>query len=77
MRIKLFLSTLVAMAPFLFSNPSMAQNTACIDSDGDGYGWNGVETCTPPETDVAVCLDTDPVGDGWGWNGITLSLIHI
>ncbi len=58
-------------------------SSECIDTDGDGYGWNGMETCDP--------LDSDSGGDssgnssnnanrdgcdyadadlynGWGWN---------
>lgn len=48
---------------------------ACIDTDGDGFGWNGVETCIPggdehrPNPDPSqACIDTD--GDGYGWNGV-------
>ena len=56
----------------------------CEDHDGDGYGWNGVETCIPdavnpnPGSDIGdntvvddpslSCLDPD--GDGYGWNGV-------
>lgn len=50
----------------------------CIDTDGDGYGWNGVETCFPDSVDPnagnndvtngGACLDSD--GDGYGWNGV-------
>jgi len=50
----------------------------CIDSDGDGWGWDGIETCTfdPVNADdthtevsyiYAYCEDSD--FDGWGWNG--------
>lgn len=50
--------------------------TQCIDSDGDGYGWDGTATCTL-DTGTAV---TNTVPDsncdysnsdlfgGWGWN---------
>jgi len=34
----------------------------CVDSDGDGWGWNGVTTCF-----IQNCIDSD--GDGWGWDG--------
>jgi len=45
----------------------------CIDLDGDGYGWDGTQTClvapvtttTTPAT--AACIDVD--GDGYGWDG--------
>ncbi len=40
----------------------------CIDTDGDGFGWNGVATCTPDGGSApAACVDTD--GDGFGWDG--------
>lgn len=44
----------------------------CVDSDGDGWGWDGTNSCivtspvTPPES---RCVDTPPLNDGWGWNG--------
>lgn len=51
------------------------QTSSCIDTDGDGFGWNGTNTCTPTETitgdnqpQLLQCLDTD--GDGFGWNGV-------
>ena len=48
---------------------------ACIDTDGDGFGWNGFETCDPTDSEndqisavsPSACIDTD--GDGFGWNG--------
>ncbi len=33
----------------------------CVDSDGDGWGWDGSQSCE------AECVDDD--GDGWGWDG--------
>jgi hypothetical protein len=65
-----------------WSPASIAQTSAnaCIDSDGDGYGWNGFETCDPAagsatgnqglpsgDTNALACIDSD--GDGFGWNG--------
>ena len=56
--------------------------TICIDSDGDGWGWNGIESCivdtvptvpTAPDEIPMACIDTD--GDGWGWNGVESCLI--
>ena len=38
----------------------------CIDDDGDGWGWNGVESCRISDV---LCYDSD--GDGWGWTGDT------
>jgi len=50
---------------------------ACIDTDGDGWGWDGVRSCLVDEpTDDPVdtlCVDTD--GDGWGWDGSKSCLI--
>jgi len=49
----------------------------CLDSDGDGWGWDGYTSCLVTDNnqrDVLVdenlyvgvpCIDTD--GDGWGW----------
>jgi len=42
----------------------LSQPGACIDPDGDGYGWDGVRTCSISTT----CIDSD--GDGWGWDGV-------
>jgi len=42
----------------------------CIDTDGDGWGWNGVTSCRL-EVVASACVDTPPVGDGWGWDGVT------
>lgn len=50
-----------------------ATNGACIDTDGDGFGWDGVGTCIPPTASPTApaapmaCIDTD--GDGFGWDG--------
>jgi len=47
----------------------------CIDTDGDGWGWNGHESCLVSNEDEStvvdvtyegvLCVDND--GDGWGW----------
>jgi len=61
------------------SNPSRPIIGPCLDTDNDGYGWNGVRTCTPAtsvtstaptiqNTGVGPCIDTD--NDGYGWNGV-------
>ncbi len=34
---------------------------SCVDTDGDGWGWDGTQSCR------IACVDTD--GDGWGWDG--------
>lgn len=46
-------------------------NGECIDTTpaGDGWGWNGTESCRVVSENA--CIDTDPVGDGWGWDGVT------
>ncbi len=48
------------------STPSFAQNSSpsCVDTDGDGWGWTGTETC---RVLPITCIDSD--GDGWGWDG--------
>lgn len=45
-------------------------STECIDSDGDGWGWNGYQSCRLSLPQASECIDTDPANDGWGWNGI-------
>lgn len=42
----------------------LSQPAECIDSDGDGYGWDGIRTCSV----ASACIDED--GDGWGWDGV-------
>ena len=50
----------------------------CVDSDGDGFGWDGTQTCRPTSntntatpavqaTPAPACVDSD--GDGFGWDG--------
>lgn len=57
-------------ATFSFQS-SFAQS--CVDTApiGDGWGWNGSDSCVVLKSDENVaaseCVDTD--GDGWGWNG--------
>jgi len=41
----------------------------CVDYNADGYGWNGIETCSVEIIPNPDCDDTAPFGDGWGWNG--------
>ena len=61
---------LVPLAIQLYVNPVSAQQ--CVDTDGDGWGWDGSQSCLIPAT-AGACIDTD--GDGWGWNGIESCLI--
>ena len=42
----------------------------CIDTDGDGWGWDGVASCFLRSVSTA-CIDTLPLNDGWGWNGVS------
>jgi len=62
-----YLGLVVAWVLFGLSATSHASD--CIDSDGDGWGWNGVASCLVPATQQVTheCIDSD--GDGWGWNG--------
>ena len=45
----------------------LAEPSECIDSDGDGYGWNGIATCI---VESSQCEDRG--GYPWGWNPVTL-----
>ena len=49
------------------SQPAMQ----CIDTDGDGWGWDGMSSCQVS----AECIDVD--GDGWGWDSITSTSCRI
>ncbi len=51
----------------------------CVDSDGDGWGWDGTRSCqitaftsnasaATTSNSGALCIDSD--GDGWGWDGV-------
>lgn len=71
----LFAATLscLALTSFTLTNTAVAQEVtshACVDHDGDGWGWDGTASCrvanfTPVKGE---CIDTD--GDGWGWDGV-------
>ena len=50
---------------------------ACIDTDGDGWGWNGTESCFISLPPAGECIDTLPLNDGWGWNGATSCTIGL
>ena len=65
----LFLVFWVVGLPAVSSGQAVAQNplAACIDTDGDGWGWDGVASCRVGATPNGECVDTD--GDGWGWDG--------
>jgi len=63
-----------------WSPTSFAQTGACIDSDGDGYGWDGVATCLVGDSansessgNAGACVDSD--GDGYGWDGVATCIV--
>lgn len=61
------LSAAVFLCISFLSSQAMA---ACIDPDGDGWGWDGERSCLVSTTSTQVagqCVDED--GDGWGWDG--------
>jgi hypothetical protein len=65
----LFTGTLYAQVGTVPLNSS-DNSFGCVDTDGDGWGWTGTESCmvqgfVPMEGE---CIDYD--GDGWGWNGV-------
>ncbi len=44
----------------------------CIDSDGDGWGWDGFATCIPESSASGQCDYSDAgIYNGWGWNATT------
>jgi len=61
------------LIPLLFAGAAInAQEIgACIDTDGDGWGWDGTQSCRVTTTPVVStgCIDSPPLGDGWGWDG--------
>jgi len=75
------IATLALWFGLMVSGGQSAYGQSCIDSDGDGWGWNGVASClvdsadqapTQAPTGDASCIDND--GDGWGWNGTSSCL---
>ena len=49
--------------------------TGWIDTDGDGYGWNGVATCVIPDRQTHDCESRGD--DQWSWNPITQTLCQL
>lgn len=50
----------------------------CVDSDGDGWGWDGKTSCRVGSSasvanNSSSCVDDD--GDGWGWDGSKSCLV--
>ncbi len=65
-----FFPLLVAVSFILPTGPVLANE--CVDTDGDGWGWNGHESCQIDDSTAnrtRRCFDED--GDGWGWNGVS------
>lgn len=67
----MFYRRLMGVILFLFCSSAYSQE--CVDSDGDGWGWNGFASCLVSEgtsvpTNTRECVDSD--GDGWGWDGV-------
>ncbi len=69
------------VVPEAISIAAVCEDTGII---GDGWGWNGTNSCElPTDSVIAVnptpldttgsCLDAD--GDGWGWNGTNSCLV--
>lgn len=71
------LTTSVLAVCSLSTSAYSQSSGACVDSDGDGYGWNGSSTCLVNAPDNsqsgAACVDSD--GDGYGWNGSSTCLV--
>ncbi|OED41136.1 hypothetical protein AB833_10280 [Chromatiales bacterium (ex Bugula neritina AB1)] len=67
------IGTAVLVVLFLMLNVSaaLAQSSGvCLDSDNDGWGWDGSQSCRIENAGAgssAQCIDED--GDGWGWDG--------
>jgi len=41
----------------------------CVDTDGDGWGWDGSMSCRIADVPPVLTECVDPDGDGWGWDG--------
>jgi hypothetical protein len=64
---------------------SIGFNTAekkCVDTDGDGWGWDGEKSCKMSDStqnnnsagNTGICIDED--GDGYGWDGYRTCLVN-
>lgn len=64
------------MSAFALYQPGL--NAAeCLDADGDGWGWDGEQSCVASGPVPGTCVDTDPQNDGWGWNGVESCQVEI
>ena len=43
----------------------------CIDSDGDGWGWDGSKSCRVTATVTGCDYSNAGASDGWGWDAST------
>ena len=50
---------------------NLGADQSCIDSDGDGWGWNGVESCLIAAEANECDYSSAAVHNGWGWNSTT------
>ena len=50
-----------------FNAGDQSDQPECIDTDGDGWGWDGTDSCLIEIAEDIECIDSD--GDGWGWDG--------
>lgn len=67
------ISAIFILAFMALSFNTTANGAECIDTDGDGWGWDGEMSCrinSPP----GECIDPD--GDGWGWDGVKSCMIQ-
>ncbi len=55
----------ILLSAFIAVTPAPVSASECVDSDGDGWGWDGTQSCRMDE--APECVDSD--GDGWGWDG--------
>lgn len=51
MSLVLMMRVLLTIAVTLYS--SLVSGQQCIDTDGDGWGWDGVNSCIPGVTETS------------------------
>jgi hypothetical protein len=79
--VKLLEPVVPATAPDMLKPDATTSN--CVDTDGDGWGWDGSRSCVVGDslfvdTDAPAavsggCVDFD--GDGYGWDGQRTCLV--
>jgi len=50
---------------------SLSVDRDCIDIDGDGWGWNGIQSCRITEEADDCDYSSAAIHNGWGWNPTT------